>query len=107
MIPDYQSMMLPFLKLINDGGVHTTTEILPQLATQFHLSEEQLNELTLTKKHKVFANRVHWVKAQLKTYGLIDLLYRHTFQISERGKLILQEDPAAISNQYLKEDLKH
>lgn len=106
MIPDYQTLMLPFLKIIGDGQTYTTAEITPILAKEFNLTEEELNELTPTKTHKVFKNRVHWAKAQMKMYGIIDIVYKHTFKITERGKKLLEENPSAISNSYLKEKFK-
>jgi restriction system protein len=86
MIPDYQTLMLPFLKIISDGKTYSTSQIIPTLANQFQLSQEELNELTPTKKHKVFNNRVHWAKAQLKMYGLIDIVFKHTFKITNRAQ---------------------
>jgi restriction system protein len=106
MIPDYQTLMLPLLKHISDGEVHTTSELLPALAAEFGLTSQDLAELTPTKKHKVFNNRVHWAKAQLKIHGLIDLVHKHTFRITARGLQVLQENPDRITNQFLKEKFK-
>jgi restriction endonuclease Mrr len=38
MIPDFQSIMLPFLNIISDGQEHSTNEINDQLANYFNLT---------------------------------------------------------------------
>jgi restriction system protein len=107
MIPDYQTLMLPFLKIISDDKVYTTSQIIPVLAAQFQLTDKELNELSPAKRHKVFNNRVHWVKAQLTMYGLIDNEFKNAFKISNRGKQVLQENPVTINNQYLRDRFKN
>jgi len=44
-IPDYQTLMLPLLKLAGDGAVHSKRDTVPELASQFGLSEEEQKEL--------------------------------------------------------------
>jgi restriction system protein len=39
-VPDFQSMLVPFLKVISDGREHTTKEIIEALANHFDLSKE-------------------------------------------------------------------
>ena len=38
-IPDFQSLMLPLLKITGDGNEHTTSEVIETLAQQFGLNE--------------------------------------------------------------------
>ena len=38
-IPDYQSLMLPVLKLAADGGAHRMSDVVDTLATQLNLTE--------------------------------------------------------------------
>jgi len=38
-IPDYQSLMLPVLKIAADGNEHRTRETITSLADQFGLTE--------------------------------------------------------------------
>ncbi len=44
MIPDYQTLMLPLLKLIDDGKEHEFKKLIDILATKFNLTEEEKNE---------------------------------------------------------------
>jgi restriction system protein len=39
-VPDFQTLMLPLLKLAGDGEPHTTTEAIDRLAQQFRLSAD-------------------------------------------------------------------
>jgi len=43
MIPDFQSCMLPFLRKLEDGSVHSMTEIQNALIREFHLTETDVN----------------------------------------------------------------
>ena len=56
MIPDYQSLMLPLIKLLSDGQSHSKPELVAALGIQFKLSSEELNELLPNSKRgrKIF-----------------------------------------------------
>ena len=43
-VPDYQSFMLPLLKMASDGKEHTLAEANDVLARQFGLSQEDIEE---------------------------------------------------------------
>jgi len=56
-IPDYQSIMLPLLKLASDKKEHTMQETLECLASFFKVSEVELQELlTLPPKTVQFTS---------------------------------------------------
>jgi restriction system protein len=44
-IPDYQTMMLPTLRLLGDNKEHRTTDLIAQLAEEFKLTQEELHEM--------------------------------------------------------------
>jgi restriction system protein len=47
-IPDYQSIMLPLLKLLNDDQAHRTADLINQVADEFQLTDAQrLEQLPL------------------------------------------------------------
>jgi restriction endonuclease Mrr len=64
-IPDYQSLMLPVLKLAGDGREHRMSDVVDTLATQLNLTESEREELLPSGKQPVFNNRVHWAKTYL------------------------------------------
>lgn len=65
-IPDYQSVMLPLLKLVSDGREYRTRECIEKLADEFGLSEDERKELLVSGQQTVFDNRVGWARTYLK-----------------------------------------
>jgi restriction system protein len=101
-IPDYQSLMLPLLKTAADGKEHTKREVLNGLATQFGLTEDERKEL-LPSGNQVFDNRVGWARTYLKKAGLIQYTQRGHFQITDRGKTVLAQNPKIVNVAYLRQ----
>jgi restriction system protein len=101
-IPDYQSIMLPFLRFLGDKKDHSFREILNALAKEFNLSEEELRELLPSGKQPIFDNRVGWARTYMKKAGLLESTRRGVFRITERGLRVLGEKPAEINVKYLK-----
>ena len=100
-IPDYQTLMLPLLKIAADGAVHFNRDVVNELAMQFNVSEEERKELLPSGMHEVFDNRVGWARTYLKKALLIDYIQRGQFRITERGKKVLAENPERIGVAYL------
>jgi len=44
-IPDYQVVMLPLMRAVADGEEHSLSELIETLASEFHLTEQECNEL--------------------------------------------------------------
>ena len=57
-IPDYQSLMLPVLRLAAEGET-STAGCIERLASELALTGEELSELLPSGKQTVFSNRVH------------------------------------------------
>src|SRR5512139_3897073 len=99
-VPDFQSMMLPFLKIAADGQEHSFGETVEALAKQFRLSNEDLKE-TLPSGQSRFENRAGWARTHLKKAGLLEPTGRGRFRISERGKQVLKNAPDKINLKFL------
>jgi restriction system protein len=84
-IPDFQSIMLPLLKILADGKIYKYREILEDLVREFQVREAERKEMLPSGQQEIFANRVGWAKTYLKKAGLIESPQRATFVISERG----------------------
>jgi len=102
MIPDFQSIMLPFLMILSDGEEHTTIETNQKLATHFNLTDEELNEFLPSGVAKTFPNRVAWAKSHFKMAGLLENTKRSSFKITEGGKQLLETNPAEINLKILR-----
>jgi len=101
MIPDYQSLMLPLLKSINDGQIHNIQETINVLGRELNLTEKDLNEWLPSKSQKKFYNRVYWAKAHLKMAAVIENIDKGKFKITNRGIEVLNEYPSFINVKYL------
>jgi restriction system protein len=102
-IPDYQTIMLPFLKIAEDGKEHSKREALDRLAVHFKLTESELRELLPSGKQELFDNRVGWARTYLKKAGLLDTPRRGYFRITERGKEVSKQNPGKIDIKLLKQ----
>jgi restriction system protein len=100
-IPDYQTLMLPLMRLAEDGEEHPMRDAFEVIAVQFRLTEEQLRELLPSGRQTTFENRVGWAKTYLKKAGLLDSPRRGYFQITQRGRHVLSQDPTRIDKQFL------
>lgn len=95
-IPDYQTIMLPLLKLASDGKEHSSREAIDALANVFGLTQAERREL-LTSGQQTFDNRVGWATTYLKKAGLLEATRRSHFKITSRGVKVLAEGPQQIN----------
>jgi restriction system protein len=75
-IPDYQSLMLPVLRLLQDRKEHSVSEMRQRIANQLGLAEEELSERLASDTTTVFMNRVGWAVQYLKSAGAIRAVRR-------------------------------
>ncbi|WP_127133065.1 restriction endonuclease [Pseudoflavitalea rhizosphaerae] len=102
-IPDYQTIMLPLLKLLSDRKEYLFKDVIALLGKQFKLTEEQMSELLPSGQSLLFANRVGWARTYLKKAGLLDSPKRGVVCITERGLQVLKGNPKRIDNNLLKQ----
>lgn len=102
-VPDFQSLMLPLLKLANDGQPHSLVEAREALATAFELTQTDRDELLPSGKQSKFSNRVAWAKSYLQQAGLLLSPKRGHFQILPRGEAVLKSPPARIDIKFLEQ----
>ena len=100
-VPDYQTLMLPLLKVAGDGQEHRTSDVADRLARDFKLTEEERQQLLPSGKQTMFTNRVAWAKTYLVQAGLLEATKRAHFRITDRGRKVLTDTPARIDNEYL------
>ena len=100
-IPDYQTLMLPVLRLASDQHEHKFSDSVQLLAAEFSLSDEEMNELLPSGSQAVFNNRVGWARSYLKQAGLLAAPKRGYFIITELGLKLLAENPVKINTSLL------
>lgn len=96
MIPDYQTIMLPLLKLTSDNEVHKFREVVDSLALHFKLTEEEKKELLPSGNQAIFDNRVGWARFYLTKADLLKSEKRGTHQITEQGLEFLKTNPSVL-----------
>lgn len=95
-IPDYQTVMLPLLRLANDNCEHRFRDAVETLAAQFKLSDAERSELLPSGTAFLFDNRVGWARTYLKQAGLLSSPKRGIFQITPAGQVLLAQNPERI-----------
>lgn len=103
MIPDYQSIMLPMLRLVSDKKEHKYRDLIENLATEFKVTDEERKELLASGLQAIFDNRVGWAKTYLKKAGLLDSPKRATFVITQLGLDTLKKNPDRVDAKYLRQ----
>lgn len=100
-IPDYQTCMLPLLKLAHDGADHIFRDAVESLSVEFQLTPEECAELLPSGRQAIFNNRVGWARFYLKKAGLLEDPRRGSFRITARGNAVLAENLTRVDVKYL------
>jgi restriction system protein len=102
-VPDYQSLMLPLLKIAADGNEHRLSESTETLAQYFNLSGQDRKELLPSGRQRKFDSRVHWARTYLAKANLITPTGRSRFRLTEQGAKVLKSNPPQINVKYLEQ----
>lgn len=100
-VPDFQSFMLPIMRLTNDKAEHSLSEVIDKLADEFDLTDEERRELLPSGRQARLDNRVGWAVTYLRKTGLLERTGRGRFKITETGLKILGEQPPSINLKFL------
>ena len=91
-IPDFQTLMLPVLRLADAGEIKVAAAV-DQVANQFGLTDVEREELLPSGRQAKIANRVHWSVTYLVKSGLVERPRRGCFVITPKGKAVLGSGP--------------
>lgn len=100
-IPQYPELMLPVLRLINDGRTNIP-QCLPSIKTQYNITEDEAKELLPSKRATVLANRAHWARFFLGKAGLLQSPRKNVHVVTERGRALLATNPDHIDEAMLR-----
>ncbi len=101
-VPDYQSIMLPLLRIAADEKEHRLSEVTEALARQFNLTDQERKELLPSGRQARFDNRVGWASTYMKKAGLLESTGWGRLCITQRGIDILKSNPETLDSHYLK-----
>ena len=96
-VPDFQTLMLPLLRLMADGAEHSIADLRKQVQTELDLSDADLAEKLPSGTQSKFANRLAWASLYFAKAGVLKRLKRGVFHITDRGREILRENPNRIT----------
>ena len=96
-VPDYQSLMLPLLKLVSDGQEHSLSVLVDALAMQLKLTDDDKKEMLPSGSQTTFYSRVGWARTYMKMACLLESTGRGTIRITKRGLDLLRNNPASIN----------
>jgi restriction system protein len=99
-IPDYQTLMLPVLKLASDGEVRIR-DVIDKVSKQLGLADDERNKLLDSGRQTVIDNRTRWAKTYMERAGLLEATGRGRFIITDRGRKVLNDNPTRIDNNFL------
>lgn len=100
-IPNYQTLMLPLLRISADGKEHRISDVIGRLAEEFGLTDEERQITIPSGNEPKFNNKTHWAKTYLSQAGLLELTRRAHFRITDRGRGVLSANPEKIDNKFL------
>ncbi len=89
-VPDFQSLMMPLLRLSGDGVEHAFKDAVEAIAVEFKLTPEERHELLpSSSRTTLFYNRLAWAKTHMTMAGLLQAPRRGVFCITQRGRELL------------------
>ena len=94
-VPDFQTLMLPVLKLFASGA-ESVSDCIPDLITQFAITEEEASELIPSGRITVLQSRAHWARTYLSKAGLLESPGRNRHRLTETGRNLLASNPARL-----------
>jgi len=100
-VPDFQSFMLPVLKIMGDGEEHIVSEVAETVANIFNLSEADRKEPLPSGRKTRLHDRVNWSQTYMMNAKLLERTERGKYRITERGLEVLKNNPPTISTKFL------
>lgn len=94
-IPDYQTLMLPVLRLAAERE-RRVADVFDRVADDLGLSPEEREEMLPSGRQRLLHNRIHWAKFYMSKAGLIDAPARGRFIATEAGRILLAEHPQRV-----------
>lgn len=99
-IPDFQMMMLPLLRMFNEGQTRVS-DCLPGLIAHFNLSKDEAAELLPSGQMTYLNNRANWARSYMGKAGLLASPKRGVHEITDLGRKFLATQPTVLNKKAL------
>lgn len=101
-VPDFQSFMLPVLKLSAEGDISPKDAIGP-ISQAMSLSKEDLLEMIPSGRKTKVADRISWSLVYMTKAGLMERPSRGLYRITAEGRKVLASSPSRIDVSFLEQ----
>lgn len=101
-VPDYQTLMLPLLKLFASGKTRVF-DCLDDLKSEFEITDEEAEELLPSGKVTYLTNRANWARTYMGKAGLLHSPKRGHHEITPLGLEFLASNPTELNNRTLEQ----
>lgn len=101
-IPDYQSLMRPVLEAAK-AEPRKISDVVEEIADRLDLTEEERQQRLPSGQQTTIANRVHWARSYLKQAGLVRNTKRGWFELTDRGRSVLDDPTITVNTKYLEQ----
>jgi restriction system protein len=96
-IPDFQSLMLPILRLLAGATAEVPVrEVIDRLGRELKLSEAELREQLPSGRGLQFYNRAQWACTHMRKAAIIESPRRAYLRITPRGRDLLGGNPQRV-----------
>lgn len=102
MIPDYQTLMRPVLNSARHEP-RRISDVVEEISDDLGLTEKERQEMLPSGKQTTIANRIHWARSYLKQAGLVRNIKRGWFELTDRGRSILNDPTISLNSKYLEQ----
>jgi restriction system protein len=100
-VPDFQTLMLPVLRLFANGQERGLRDAVDPIAREFRLTHDDITAVLPTKRQTRLRNRIGWAHNYLKQSGLLESPRRGVYRITERGQSVLKSGVNKIDINFL------
>lgn len=100
-VPTWDQYMAPCLRVLFDGEVHRTRQIVAAAADLLGVTEEQ-REILIPSGQEQWVNRGNWALSYLARAGAAERPSRGRYRITEVGRKLLGEHPDGITERHLR-----
>jgi restriction system protein len=101
-VPQFQTLMLPLLKVMGCGHEMTTIQMRDAVAINLFMTAEALRQHLPTGPQNAFNNRMGWAISFLYKACLLERPRKAIYIISEIGKQVLLDNPVEIDAEFLR-----
>ncbi|MFZ1626038.1 MAG: restriction endonuclease [Gammaproteobacteria bacterium] len=100
-IPDYETFMRPALQVLADGQAHRPAEIAALAADELKVSAADRELLLPSGRTPYYRSRAGWALTYMKQAGLVLTQKRGVYEITDRGRMVLGQNPDRLDNDVL------